>query len=44
MDGPHETIESAKEAFQVTYKEKFDVEWKERETATSGKCCVVVED
>ncbi|CAO3565913.1 unnamed protein product [Mortierella alpina] len=37
LDGPHETIESAKEAFQVTYKEKFDVEWKERETTTSEK-------
>ncbi|KAF9270893.1 hypothetical protein BGZ68_004663, partial [Mortierella alpina] len=37
LDGPHETIESAKEAFQVTYKEKFDVEWTERETTTSEK-------
>ncbi|KAF9943159.1 hypothetical protein BGZ70_006029, partial [Mortierella alpina] len=37
LDGPHETIESAKEAFQVNYKEKFDVEWKERETTTSEK-------
>ncbi|KAF9954970.1 hypothetical protein BGZ72_004124, partial [Mortierella alpina] len=24
LDGPHDTIESAKEAFQITYKEKFD--------------------
>ncbi|KAF9990740.1 hypothetical protein BGZ75_000126, partial [Mortierella antarctica] len=37
LDGPHETIESAKEAFQVTYKEKFDVEWTERETTVSEK-------
>ncbi|KAF9967332.1 hypothetical protein BGZ70_009957, partial [Mortierella alpina] len=37
LDGPHETIESAKEAFQVSYKEKFDVEWKEREIATSDR-------
>ncbi|KAF9950175.1 hypothetical protein BGZ70_001479, partial [Mortierella alpina] len=32
LDGPHETIKSAKEAFQVNYKEKFDVEWKKPET------------
>ncbi|KAF9566608.1 hypothetical protein EC968_003698 [Mortierella alpina] len=37
MDGPHETIESAKEAFQVTYKEKFDVPWEERETTSSER-------
>ncbi|KAF9271446.1 hypothetical protein BGZ68_003616, partial [Mortierella alpina] len=37
LDGPHETIEAAKDAFQVTYKEKFDVEWTERETTTSEK-------
>ncbi|KAF9271212.1 hypothetical protein BGZ68_004023, partial [Mortierella alpina] len=37
LEGPHDTIESAKEAFQVTYKEKFDVEWKEREIATSER-------
>ncbi|KAF9569219.1 hypothetical protein EC968_002657, partial [Mortierella alpina] len=37
LDGPHETIESAKSAFQITYKEKFDVEWKERETTTSER-------
>ncbi|KAF9943499.1 hypothetical protein BGZ70_005876, partial [Mortierella alpina] len=37
LDGPHDTVESAKEAFQVTYKEKFDVEWKEREIATNEK-------
>ncbi|KAF9116514.1 hypothetical protein BGX27_001808 [Mortierella sp. AM989] len=35
LDGPHETIEAAKEAFQVTYKEKFDVEWSQRETTVS---------
>ncbi|KAF9960334.1 hypothetical protein BGZ72_007275 [Mortierella alpina] len=37
LDGPHDTIESAKDIFQITYKEKFDVEWKERETTTSEK-------
>ncbi|KAF9945191.1 hypothetical protein BGZ72_001584, partial [Mortierella alpina] len=37
LDGPHDTIENAKDAFQLTYKEKFDVEWKEREIATSEK-------
>ncbi|KAF9271458.1 hypothetical protein BGZ68_003595, partial [Mortierella alpina] len=37
LDGPHETVESAKEAFQVSYKEKFDVEWKEREIATNDR-------
>ncbi|KAF9553209.1 hypothetical protein EC968_010614, partial [Mortierella alpina] len=37
LDGPHETIESAKSAFQITYKEKFDIEWAERETITSER-------
>ncbi|KAF9156777.1 hypothetical protein BGX20_004190, partial [Mortierella sp. AD010] len=37
LDGPHKTIEAAKEAFQLTYKDKFDVEWTERETAVSDK-------
>jgi len=36
LDGPHETIESAKSAFQVTYHDKFGVEWTERETAVNG--------
>ncbi|KAG0312290.1 hypothetical protein BG000_006286, partial [Podila horticola] len=35
LDGPHETIETAKEAFQVTYKEKFGLEWSTRETTVS---------
>ncbi|KAF9948316.1 hypothetical protein BGZ70_002271 [Mortierella alpina] len=42
LDGPHGTIESAKEAFQVTYKEKFDVEWTDRETTTSERWTYVV--
>ncbi|KAG0350129.1 hypothetical protein BGZ54_004000, partial [Gamsiella multidivaricata] len=37
LDGPHETVEQAKSAFQITYKEKFDVEWTERETTVSEK-------
>ncbi|KAI1282619.1 hypothetical protein EDD11_001309, partial [Mortierella claussenii] len=37
LEGPHKTAESAKEAFQVAYKEKFDVEWTERETAVSER-------
>ncbi|KAF9272375.1 hypothetical protein BGZ68_002454 [Mortierella alpina] len=37
MDGPYETSESAKEAFQISYKEKFDVEWVERETTANEK-------
>ncbi|KAF9981868.1 hypothetical protein BGZ75_006777 [Mortierella antarctica] len=37
LNGPHETIESAKEALQITYKEKFDVEWTEREINTSER-------
>ncbi|KAF9342107.1 hypothetical protein BGX26_008341, partial [Mortierella sp. AD094] len=37
LDGPHQTIEAAKDAFQLTYKEKFDVEWTERETAVSDR-------
>jgi hypothetical protein len=37
LDGPHETIESAKAAFQITYREQFGVQWEERETTVSGK-------
>ncbi|KAF9355272.1 hypothetical protein BGX26_006786 [Mortierella sp. AD094] len=37
IDGPHSTIEAAKDAFQLTYKERFDVEWTERETAVSDR-------
>jgi hypothetical protein len=37
LDGPHETIESAKAAFQITYHEQFGVQWEERETTVSGK-------
>ncbi|KAF9944007.1 hypothetical protein BGZ70_005153, partial [Mortierella alpina] len=32
LDGPYDTTESAKEAFLVTYKEKFDIEWADRKT------------
>ncbi|KAG0007649.1 hypothetical protein BGZ82_005233, partial [Podila clonocystis] len=35
LDGPHDTIESAKSAFQVTYKERFGLEWETRETTVS---------
>ncbi|KAG0009059.1 hypothetical protein BGZ81_003746, partial [Podila clonocystis] len=35
LDGPHDTVESAKSAFQVTYKEKFGLEWSTRETTVS---------
>ena len=35
LAGPHETIEAAKSAFQETYRDKFGVEWTERETAVS---------
>ncbi|KAG0312412.1 hypothetical protein BG000_006238, partial [Podila horticola] len=35
LDGPHDTIEVAKEAFQVSYKEKFGLEWSTRETTVS---------
>ncbi|KAG0012095.1 hypothetical protein BGZ80_000209, partial [Entomortierella chlamydospora] len=31
--GPHETIEAAKDTFQLIYKERFNVEWTDRETA-----------
>jgi hypothetical protein len=37
LDGPHTTVESAKIAFQENYKNKFNIEWKERETAVSRK-------
>jgi hypothetical protein len=39
LDGPHETVESAKAAFQVTYHDQFGVQWEERETTVSGKLC-----
>ncbi|KAG0007278.1 hypothetical protein BGZ82_005562, partial [Podila clonocystis] len=35
LDGPHDTIESAKSAFQITYKERFGLEWETRETTVS---------
>ncbi|KAF9301887.1 hypothetical protein BG003_002612, partial [Podila horticola] len=35
LDGPHKTIESAKSAFQATYKERFGLEWETRETTVS---------
>ncbi|KAG0007178.1 hypothetical protein BGZ81_005114, partial [Podila clonocystis] len=35
LDGPHDTVEVAKEAFQVSYKEKFGLEWTTRETTVS---------
>ncbi|KAF9081901.1 hypothetical protein BGX29_004193, partial [Mortierella sp. GBA35] len=35
LDGPHETIESAKTAFKITYHHKFGVKWQERETTVS---------
>ena len=41
LDGPHETVESAKAAFQVTYRDNFGVQWEERETAVSGKFGIV---
>ncbi|KAF8923185.1 hypothetical protein BGZ47_004967, partial [Haplosporangium gracile] len=37
LDGPHDTVESAKAAFQVTYRENFGVQWQERETAVSER-------
>ncbi|KAF9398179.1 hypothetical protein BGZ76_008206, partial [Entomortierella beljakovae] len=33
----YETVEAAKDAFQVTYKEKFDTEWTQRETTVSER-------
>jgi len=36
MDGPYDTIESAKEAFLITYMALFEIEWTKRETL-SGK-------
>ncbi|KAG9061239.1 hypothetical protein KI688_007577 [Linnemannia hyalina] len=37
LDGPHETVESAKAVFQVTYQEQFGVQWHERETTLSER-------
>ncbi|KAG0029631.1 hypothetical protein BGZ81_003558, partial [Podila clonocystis] len=35
LDGPHDTIEAAKSAFQISYKERFGLEWETRETTVS---------
>ncbi|KAF9107960.1 hypothetical protein BGX29_004073, partial [Mortierella sp. GBA35] len=37
LDGPHDTVESAKAAFHVTYREQFGVQWEERETAVNER-------
>ena len=37
LEGPHKTIEDAKAAFQVSYRDNFGVQWTERETAVNGK-------
>jgi hypothetical protein len=42
LDGPHETIESAKAAFQITYREQFGVQWEQRETTVSGKFSITI--
>ncbi|KAF9159288.1 hypothetical protein BGX20_003018, partial [Mortierella sp. AD010] len=36
LDGPYNTIESAKVAFKTTYHNKFGVKWHDRETAVRG--------
>ncbi|KAF9301505.1 hypothetical protein BG003_002747, partial [Podila horticola] len=35
LDGPHETVESAKVAFKTTYQERFGLQWETRETTVS---------
>ncbi|KAF9577315.1 hypothetical protein BGW38_007538, partial [Lunasporangiospora selenospora] len=35
LDGPHETVEEAKAAFQVSYETRFGVTWEKRETIVS---------
>ncbi|KAG0194962.1 hypothetical protein BGX33_004718, partial [Mortierella sp. NVP41] len=37
LDGPHETIESAKTAFKITYHDKFGVKWEQREIVVSER-------
>ncbi|KAG0054682.1 hypothetical protein BGZ90_005921, partial [Linnemannia elongata] len=37
LDGPHDTVEAAKAAFQITYRENFGVQWEERETTISDR-------
>ncbi|KAF9895628.1 hypothetical protein BX616_009204, partial [Lobosporangium transversale] len=37
LDGPHEDVDRAKEAFKVTYTQKFGIEWKDRENAVSDR-------
>ncbi|KAG0199433.1 hypothetical protein BGX31_004293, partial [Mortierella sp. GBA43] len=40
LDGPHETVESAKEAYLISYKKTFDIEWSDRHTVVSDKWTV----
>ncbi|KAG0216613.1 hypothetical protein BGX31_000549, partial [Mortierella sp. GBA43] len=40
LDGPHETVEAAKEAYLISYKKTFDIEWSERHTVVSDKWTV----
>ncbi|KAI1316330.1 hypothetical protein EDD11_010109 [Mortierella claussenii] len=37
LEGPHDNVDSAKQAFKINYKEKFDIEWAERETSISDR-------
>ncbi|KAG0212875.1 hypothetical protein BGX31_001379, partial [Mortierella sp. GBA43] len=40
LDGPHETVEAAKEAYVISYKQTYDIEWTERHTIVSEKWTV----
>ncbi|KAF9272248.1 hypothetical protein BGZ88_005040, partial [Linnemannia elongata] len=37
LDGPHDTIESAKAAFQISFREQVGVLWEHRETTVSER-------
>jgi hypothetical protein len=37
LDGPYKTVEEAKDKFQAIYNDWYGIQWKDRESAVSGK-------
>ncbi|KAF9905967.1 hypothetical protein BX616_000861, partial [Lobosporangium transversale] len=44
LDGPHKTIEEAKEAFKIIYKSTFGITWSERENVTSERYTYIIQE
>ncbi|KAG0195466.1 hypothetical protein BGX31_006204, partial [Mortierella sp. GBA43] len=40
LDGPHTTVEAAKEAYFISYKQTYDIEWTQRHTVVSEQWTV----